>query len=82
MNFQELTDLIAIRNYVSNTINNTNSIDRATVSELSGTLILLDKKILNIIKGTDFKSFINYQDVKQAIKEVVDLNNIRSGLKK
>lgn len=82
MEFQELTDLIKIRDYIFNTINNNHSIDRATVSELNGLLLLTDKKIVNMLKHQDFKSYIGYQDVKQAIEEVVRLNNIKSGLSK
>ncbi len=82
MNFEELTNLISIRNYVANTINNTQSIDRPTVTELNGMLILMDNKIISILKDKEFKSYIGYQDVRRAIEDVVKLNNIKSSLKK
>lgn len=82
MEFQELTDLIKIRDYIFNTVNNNPSIDRATVSELNGLLILTDKKIVGMLKHQDFKSYVGYQDLRQAIEEVVRLNNIKSGLSK
>jgi len=82
MDFQELTDLISVRNYVANTINNNPSIDRPTLSELNGMLLLVDRKIITVLKDKEFKEYIGYQGVKEIIKEVVQLNNIKSGLKK
>ena len=82
MNYQEILNLISIRNYIANMINNSNIIDRATVSELNGTLILIDKKIIEMLKSQEFKSYIGYQEVRQAIEEVAKLNNIKSGLNK
>ena len=82
MNYQEILNLISIRNYIANIINNSNIIDRATVSELNGTLILIDKKIIEMLKSQEFKSYIGYQEVRQAIEEVAKLNNIKSGLNK
>lgn len=81
MEFEELTHLISIRNYVINTINNS-AIDRAAVNELSGILILVDRKIIGILRGEGFKEYIGYQGAKQAIEEVARLNNIKSGLKR
>lgn len=81
MELKELTDLIAIRQYVVGATNNM-TIDRAAVNELNGILILLDKKIVNILRGPSFKDYIGYQDVKQAIEDVVRITNIKSGLKK
>jgi len=81
MDLKELTDLIAVRQYVINTTGNM-SIDRATVNELNGILILLDKKIISILKDTEFKNYIGYQNVKQAIQDVARITNIKSGLKK
>ena len=43
MDFQELLDLIAIRRYVVDSVSNP-IFDRATVRDLDGILILLDKK--------------------------------------
>ncbi len=80
MEMKEIIDLISIRNYIQATINGSNSIDRKTVSELSGILILADKKILDIILDKEFKSYIKFENVTQAIKSVVKLNNIKSGM--
>ena len=82
MELQELIDLISVRNYIANTINNNPSIDRPTLSELNGMLILSDRKILEILKGKEFKDYIGYQGVREAIEEVAKLNNIKSGLKR
>jgi len=81
MDLKELTELIAIRQYVVNSTGNM-TLDRPTVNELNGMLILLDKKIVGILKGPEFKDYIGYQGVKQAIEDVVRITNIKSGLKK
>jgi hypothetical protein len=81
MDLKELSDLITIRQYVVNSTGNM-SLDRPTVNELNGILILLDKKIVGILKGTEFKDYIGYEGVKQAIEDVVRITNIKSGLKK
>lgn len=81
MDLKELSDLITIRQYVVNSTGNM-SLDRPTVNELNGMLILLDKKIVGILKGTEFKDYIGYEGVKQAIEDVVRITNIKSGLKK
>lgn len=80
MDLKEIIDLINVRNYIYNSLNN-HTIDRPTVTELNGMLILIDKKIIDLLKGSEFKLYIGYQGVKQAIENVVRLNNIKSGLK-
>ena len=81
MDLRELVDLIAIRQYVINSTGNP-AIDRNTVNCMNGILILLDKKIIAILQGDDFKEYIGYKDVRQAIEEVARITNIKSGLKK
>lgn len=81
MDLKEIIDLINVRNYIHSSLNN-HTIDRPTVTELNGMLILIDKKIINSLKDPKFKLYIGYQGVKQAIEDVVRLNNIKSGLKK
>lgn len=82
MDFQELNDLISVRNYVASTINNNPIIDRPTLSELNGMLLLMDRKILAVLKGKEFKDYIGYQGVREVIEDAARLNNIKSGLKK
>ena len=81
MNLKELTDLISIRQYVVNSTANP-TIDRSTVSYMNGLLILLDKKIIEILKSDGFKDYVDYKNVKQAIEDVARITNIKSGLKK
>lgn len=81
MNLKELTDLINIRQYVINSTSNP-TIDRATVNAMNGTLILIDKKIIAILTGQEFRDYIGYADVKKAIEEVANANNIKSGLRR
>lgn len=80
MDNKEINELINIRQYMVSAINNP-AIDRQMVSTLQGMLILIDKKICNILIGDDFKEYIGFADVKKAISEVAQINNIKSGLK-
>lgn len=79
MDLKEITDLIAIRQYVVNSTNNP-AIDRTTVNFMNGVLILLDNKIIGLLQSDDFKEYVDYKDVKKAIQEVAKITNIKSGL--
>jgi hypothetical protein len=81
MDLKELVDLIAIRQYVVNSTGNP-TISKATVNVMNGMLLLLDKKILDIIQSDDFKEYVNYADVQQAKIDAYNITNIKSGLKK
>jgi hypothetical protein len=81
MNLKEINELINIRNYM---VNATNSlyVDRSTSNLLNGMLLLVDKKIVDMLQTKEFKEYIEYKDVKKAIEEAAKHNNIKSGLKK
>jgi hypothetical protein len=81
MDLNEITSLMQIRQYVVNSTGNP-TIDKATVNFMNGLLIMLDKKIINILKSDDFKNYVNYQDVRAAIEEVARITNIKSSIKK
>jgi hypothetical protein len=81
MDHKELTDLIAIRQYVVNSTVNP-AIDRGIVTYLNNVLILLDKKIIELLQSDSFKEYINYANVRQAIEEVAKITNIKSGMYK
>ncbi len=81
MDLKELTDLINIRQYVVNSTSNP-AIDRATVSYMNGILLLLDRKIVGLLRSDDFKEYIDYKDVRKAVEEVAAITNIRSGLQR
>ena len=80
MKLSEITDLISIRNYINQTRDNT-AINRETIKELNGILIMLDRKILTELQSDEFKKTIDYGQVNKAIEEVIKLTNIKSGLK-
>jgi hypothetical protein len=69
MDFKELLDLIAIRGYVVNSVANP-IFDRATVKELDGLLILLDKKISMLLTSPEFKEYIGFAGLKQTIRDI------------
>ncbi len=81
MKINEISDLIAIRNYVQLSQDNYN-LRKEQVAELRTILILLDKKLANALTGAEFKEFVNFEEAKAAIAEVAAINNIKSGLKK
>lgn len=81
MDLTELNHLIVIRQYIVNATSNP-AIDRATVTTMNGMLILIDKKILGLLQGDEFKEYIGYKDVRKAIEEVARITNIKSGLKR
>lgn len=81
MDLRELVDLISIRQYVCNSISNP-TVDRPTLSELNGILILLDKKMIAMIKSPEFKEYVGYANVRQAIVDAAKITNIKSSLMK
>jgi len=81
MNLTEISELIQIRQYVANSIENYN-IDRPTVNAMSGTLLLLDKKILNLLLGEQFKKYIHFDEVTKVSEEVARFRDIKNGMNK
>ena len=79
MELQELLSLIEIRKYVVDNVA-LPTIDRKTVSELNGILLLLDKKIIGILTGPEFKDYIGYQNVEAAKRAAAEITNIYSGI--
>jgi len=79
MDLKELTDLIGIRDYVVNSVANP-TISREQVRELNGMLILLDKKIVSILLGSEFKEYMEFKNVRQATEEVARRTNIKSSI--
>jgi len=81
MELKEIINLIQIRDFIVNTINNP-AFDRATVNDLIKIQLLLDKKIIIVLRGPEFKDYINFVDAQKVIEEAAKNNNIKSGLKK
>ena len=81
MDLTEITALIAVRQYVVDSRGNP-TLDKETVNYMNGVLIMLDKKIVALLKGDDFKEYVDYKDVRKAIEEVARITNIKSGLKR
>jgi len=79
MEFEELIGLIKIREYVINSIA-LPTIDRKTVNELNGILLLLDKKIIGLLTSEDFKDYIGYTNVQEAKEAAARITNIYSGI--
>ena len=75
MDLSELTSLIKIKEYVANSVG-ISAIDRKTVNELNGILLLLDKKIIEIITGDEFKEYVDYAHVQEAKVAAVKITNI------
>jgi hypothetical protein len=81
MDLRELVNLITVRQYVVNSTANP-ALDKAAVNYMNGALLMIDKKIVELLQGKEFRQYINYGDVRSAIKEVVKNTNIKSGLRR
>ena len=61
--------------------------DKKLVMQLSAedksalSLSIVNRKV-SLLQGNDFKDYINYKDIGQAIQDVVNNNNIKSGLQR
>ena len=80
-NLTELVDLINVRQYVANAADSM-TLPKQTVNELGKVKILIDNKIIDILKGSEFKTYIGYENVDKAVQEFVNNTNIKAGLKK
>lgn len=76
---KELTDLIAIRTYVGNSIG-LSAVKKETIRELDGILLLLDQKIIDILIGKEFKEFIGYENVQATKINAQKITNIYTGI--
>lgn len=79
MEFTEIVDLIKIRDYVINSIA-LPTIDRKTVNELNNMLLLLDKRIIEMICSDEFKDYIGYTKVQEVKEAAARITNIYSGI--
>ena len=80
MKINEIVDLITIRNYVANSINN-HSIKRDSVNQLNTTLMLLDKMLVEELISDKFKEKINFKNAEEVVKEVIQTTNIKYNMK-
>lgn len=78
--FDQITNLIQIRQYLSNTMGNP-VLDKKTVNEMNNTLLLIDKKIVRLLQSKQFKEYIGYDDVRKVVEEAARTTNIRYGMK-
>lgn len=68
MDLSEAMSLITIRDYIIKNVDST-TLDKATVSELNKMVLLVDRKIVEILRSTEFKSYINYSSVNKVLAE-------------
>lgn len=80
MDLSEISNLIQIRNYIHQSVNNF-ALERSKVNSLGDMLILIDKLIVDKLLANDFKSLINFQNLQQYKSKAIENNNIKSGLK-
>jgi len=78
--FDEITSLIQIRQYLSNTMGNP-ILNKTTVNEMNNTLLLIDKKIVSLLQSASFKKYIGYEDVRKVVEEAARTTNIKYGMK-
>lgn len=80
MDLDELINLITVRQYVVNSTANP-TLDRETVGYMSKLLLMIDKKIIDVLKSPNFKKYVDYENIQSVIKEVAKLNDIKSGIR-
>jgi len=77
---KEISELVQIRQYLSNTMGNP-TLDRKTVTIMNNTLLLLDRKIVDLLQSAPFQNYIGYGDVAKVVQKAANLSNIKYGLK-
>jgi hypothetical protein len=76
MKLAEISQLIEVRNYTVNAVNNFN-LNRDEGRELQKMLILLDKLIVRELLSPEFKKFVEFSKADEVMAEVVNNNNIK-----
>lgn len=77
MDANDIANLIRIRDYAANSVNNL-YIDRKTATALNSMVTALDAKLAELIQSDEFKSYINFKAPAPAPTEKV----IKSALRK
>lgn len=80
MKTSNITNLIQIRGYVLNAINNY-TLPKETSKTLSKMLTVLDNRIVENIISNDFKELIGFEDAAKMTMEAMKNNNIKRDLK-
>ncbi len=76
----ETNKLISIREYIYQTVNNP-ALTRAELNDLQDILGALDKKIIEVLRSSEFKDFIGFKSTRVAIAKETAANNIKSSIK-
>lgn len=74
MKLDEIVSLIKIRDYIASSLNNSN-INRKVLHELEASQLLIDKKIIAMMQGDDFKEYIDFDSAADVIAERRRLNS-------
>lgn len=74
MQLEEITQLIAIRDYIVNATCNFN-LNRDDTRELSKMLILVDKRIVEKLLAPEFKKLINFAGANKAMADAIDASS-------
>lgn len=73
MNIQSLADLIVIRNYVLLAIDNF-AIDKETSRYMGDLKVMLDKKVVDLLKSDDFKDYVGFDNLAEVKQEMAKTN--------
>ena len=80
MKLAEISQLIEVRNYAVNAVNNFN-LDREDGRAMQKMLILLDKLIVKEMLSPEFKKIVEFSKADEAVAEVINNNNIKRDMK-
>jgi len=76
----EINALIGIKSYIHNVVAGGFTNDKAKLKELQKMDVLMDEKIIDLLLGDNFKTFIHFEKGAEAIRAAAINNNIKSSL--
>lgn len=79
MDLFEISNLIQIRNYIAQAIQNY-GIKKEVVSELNDMILMVDKLIIDNLTSPQFKEKISFSNLKEIKEDIIKRSNIKSSL--
>jgi hypothetical protein len=71
-----IASLVEIRNHVNALVNGNFTLAKDKMKDLQKVSLLMDRKIVDMVLSSEFKSFVNFQDAGKAMQEAIKNNTI------
>jgi hypothetical protein len=81
MDLSEISNLIQIRSYMAQAIQNY-GIKKEVVSEINDMILMVDKLIIEKLTSPQFKEKIGFANLKEVKDDIIKRSNIKSSLPK